>query len=322
MKLILLICTFLAGACGLTGTARGQAASDSVVTVAVPRTLIPVRLRHDGVRIRSIHDNRRVVILRPPMRVILPGPVPVAAAPSATMPTVSPPTLPISDELALMELRLMDYLDRRLRVMESRLAATGSAAVSSPPVVVVQGSPPGGSTTLLPTPSTPVTETVIPDSVGVDSLGLAPVVADSVATPPTGGVRPFTIDPTSTVVEVERAILDNDLLRTTSVLFESNSAAILPASASVLNTLGIVLQRHPEIRLEVGGHSDSRGQDEYNMQLSLERATAVRDYLLGNYAIDPARLTAQGFGETRPIADDVTATGRTMNRRVEFMLIR
>jgi outer membrane protein OmpA-like peptidoglycan-associated protein len=301
MKRVLLVLAFHAGSWFPAGTVRGQAPPDSAAIQPPRPGLIPVRLRHDGVRIRSVHDARRTVIVRPVVRVILPGPAP---RPAGT-----------GEELAAMERRLMDYLDRRLSIVESRLAASGTA--SSPPAVVIVPRGSERTTTVLPVPGVPVPV----DTGVVDSFGVAVAVADSADT--TASTAPlFVVDPTTSVMELERAILDQDLLRTTSVVFEFNRAEIMPASASVLNTLGIVLQRHPGVRLEVAGHTDAQGPDEYNLQLSLRRANAVRDYLLGNYTIDPTRLIARGYGETRPIADDATATGRAMNRRVEFVPLR
>jgi outer membrane protein OmpA-like peptidoglycan-associated protein len=71
--------------------------------------------------------------------------------------------------------------------------------------------------------------------------------------------------------------------------------------------------------LEVEGHTDSVGTDEYNMDLSVKRATAVRDYLV-QQAIQPGSITARGFGESRPVASNDHAAGRQQNRRVELIV--
>ena len=75
---------------------------------------------------------------------------------------------------------------------------------------------------------------------------------------------------------------------------------------------------HPEITLEVQGHTDSRGSDRHNMRLSDRRANAVRDYLVGQ-GIESSRLVARGYGETRPLESNRTRAGRAANRRVEFV---
>jgi outer membrane protein OmpA-like peptidoglycan-associated protein len=69
----------------------------------------------------------------------------------------------------------------------------------------------------------------------------------------------------------------------------------------------------------VEGHTDSVGGDDYNMRLSENRASAVRDYLVAQ-GINPANVGAQGFGKTVPVADNSTAAGRQMNRRVELVV--
>ena len=66
----------------------------------------------------------------------------------------------------------------------------------------------------------------------------------------------------------------------------------------------------------IEGHTDSQGSESYNQKLSFKRANSVRDYLIANYGIAPHRLTAEGYGESRPIADNKTAEGRQRNRRV------
>jgi outer membrane protein OmpA-like peptidoglycan-associated protein len=79
------------------------------------------------------------------------------------------------------------------------------------------------------------------------------------------------------------------------------------------------LKDHPSITVEIQGHTDSQGDDDFNMKLSQRRAESVRDYLMGR-GITPDRMVPKGYGETVPIADNRTATGRGENRRVEFVI--
>ncbi len=101
------------------------------------------------------------------------------------------------------------------------------------------------------------------------------------------------------------------------VHFETNKAKIRSESFSLLDTVGQVLRDFPMIRVEIQGHTDSVGPDAKNLKLSQQRADAVREYLIGR-GIEPYRMTAQGYGETRPIESNKTASGRAANRRVEF----
>ncbi len=105
---------------------------------------------------------------------------------------------------------------------------------------------------------------------------------------------------------------------TQKVFFQSGKARIRPVSFPLLNTVAVVLGDYPEVTVEIQGHTDSRGNDRYNLRLSQQRAEAVREYLI-QQGVDPVRMTAQGFGETSPIETNQTTSGRAANRRVEFI---
>jgi outer membrane protein OmpA-like peptidoglycan-associated protein len=75
------------------------------------------------------------------------------------------------------------------------------------------------------------------------------------------------------------------------------------------------------VNIEVAGHTDSRGSDAYNIKLSQRRAEAVRDYLISK-GIAADRLSAKGYGESQPVADNATDEGRFKNRRVELVPLR
>ena len=121
---------------------------------------------------------------------------------------------------------------------------------------------------------------------------------------------------------VKRAVLVDDKIEISdNVLFETGSDHILPESHSLLDEVAGVLDEHPEVEhIRVEGHTDSQGKPDFNQNLSQKRAEAVRRYLIDNDGIDPARLEAEGFGDTRPIADNGTEEGRAQNRRVEFIV--
>jgi outer membrane protein OmpA-like peptidoglycan-associated protein len=105
------------------------------------------------------------------------------------------------------------------------------------------------------------------------------------------------------------------------ITFDFNSAVIRPSSYPVLDDAARVFKAKPTMRVEIGGHTDSVGSDSYNMKLSNERANAVREYLIRYHDIDPNRLIAVGYGETQPIADNRTRSGRDTNRRIEFKVL-
>jgi outer membrane protein OmpA-like peptidoglycan-associated protein len=102
-----------------------------------------------------------------------------------------------------------------------------------------------------------------------------------------------------------------------TIHFEFNRSTIRSVSFPILDTVTQVLRDFPTIQVEVQGHTDSRGNDDYNLRLSDARAQAVREYLV-SHGIDASRLTARGYGETLPIESNRTSAGRAANRRVEF----
>ena len=101
------------------------------------------------------------------------------------------------------------------------------------------------------------------------------------------------------------------------VNFTSGKAVLTRNSFTVLDHVIESLREWPEIRLEIQGHTDDRGDDNFNLQLSQRRADAVREYFISK-GIDASRLTAVGYGEQRPVADNTTKKGRVENRRVEI----
>jgi outer membrane protein OmpA-like peptidoglycan-associated protein len=104
-----------------------------------------------------------------------------------------------------------------------------------------------------------------------------------------------------------------------SVTFDTNSYAIKPSFAPVLDQVGQTLAQSPEVIAQVVGHTDSTGQPAYNQTLSVNRAQSVVNYL-STHGVAGQRLSAQGMGANQPIADNNTEGGRAQNRRVEVFL--
>jgi outer membrane protein OmpA-like peptidoglycan-associated protein len=105
-----------------------------------------------------------------------------------------------------------------------------------------------------------------------------------------------------------------------SVIFPSGKAELLPSSRRKLSEVAAALASdNDNSKISVEGHTDSSGSDEANRELSLERANAVRDALV-SHGVSAERISVQGFGETRPIADNASQAGRANNRRVEIVL--
>jgi outer membrane protein OmpA-like peptidoglycan-associated protein len=92
-----------------------------------------------------------------------------------------------------------------------------------------------------------------------------------------------------------------------------------PGAREKLAKVSGIILAHPGLKIAVEGHTDSVGGDEYNMKLSDNRANAVRGYLVSQ-GLNSGTVTAQGFGKTRPVANNGTAAGRQQNRRVELVV--
>ena len=104
-----------------------------------------------------------------------------------------------------------------------------------------------------------------------------------------------------------------------TVNFDFNSAALTTVSKSNLDKLAGVMVQYPDTNINVYGHTDSKGTDEYNLTLSQKRANSVIDYLVSK-GIARTRLNAMGMGEKDPIATNETEAGKAQNRRVEFAI--
>ncbi len=99
--------------------------------------------------------------------------------------------------------------------------------------------------------------------------------------------------------------------------FDTAKDTLKPASEATLQQVLGVLNADPALRLVVAGHTDSEGEDAYNQRLSEQRAEAVMQWLTGK-GVDAARLTSEGLGESRPVADNGSDAGRALNRRVQL----
>lgn len=122
------------------------------------------------------------------------------------------------------------------------------------------------------------------------------------------------------VPEVSVEVLNELNVQFKSVLFDYNKASIRAESYPTLDNVAAIMNEYTNTSFLIEGHTDSRGRDSYNLNLSNERAASVRSYLIGK-GIAASRLKSQGFGETRPVASNNTAAGRQENRRVELSIL-
>lgn len=104
-----------------------------------------------------------------------------------------------------------------------------------------------------------------------------------------------------------------------NVQFETGSSVLKASSNAILDQVADILKRYSDYSVRISGHTDSSGGDDLNLKLSKARAKACNDYLVSK-GINAARITHDGFGETRPVGNNATPEGRTLNRRTEFEL--
>lgn len=122
--------------------------------------------------------------------------------------------------------------------------------------------------------------------------------------------------------EQEQEFLDTGLLRMDNVYFESGKAVLKSSSHAALDQVGAILVKWPQLRIEIGGHTDSQGGEELNLNLSQQRAQSVYDYIAVQFPqIELEQFSVRGYGESNSIATNDTAAGRARNRRVEFTVL-
>lgn len=191
-------------------------------------------------------------------------------------------------------------------------AAEASPETHKPDVdrELVQSLPAQPTETTTPAPATapePSAAPAPPSTAPAPATATAPATAVATA-PPAPAATPAGPDP-----ELVR------MLKDPPIQFEVASARLTPASRAFLDKLASQLQKQPQLKLAIEGHTDSQDRLGKNQQLSEARARAVLDYLAAK-GVDPARLRSAGYGGSRPIADNDTAAGRARNRRIEFKL--
>ena len=124
--------------------------------------------------------------------------------------------------------------------------------------------------------------------------------------------------PTTVVVDANGCpkMLTETVAKEIRVLFDTNKSIVKPAFNAEIEAVAKLMKEYPTAKVEVQGHTDSRGSAQLNDQLSQDRANAVADVLTKTYGIAADRVSAKGYGASQPVADNKTVEGQTKNRRV------
>jgi OOP family OmpA-OmpF porin len=171
-------------------------------------------------------------------------------------------------------------------------------------------------------PNTPKGATVDAKGCPMDSDGDGvPDGIDKCANTPAG----LKVDASGCPIEVtekETELLDTGMIRLQNVNFDTGKATLLPESYAALDEVGGILMKWPQLSIEIGGHTDSRGSAGKNQVLSEQRAQSVKDYLVDKFpALAGSQLTVKGYGFARPLVKNNSALNMAKNRRVEFRVL-
>jgi outer membrane protein OmpA-like peptidoglycan-associated protein len=116
-------------------------------------------------------------------------------------------------------------------------------------------------------------------------------------------------------------IEEGQIVRLNNIFFATGKSALTNESFPELNRIAITMTENKTLAIELGGHTDNVGGDEFNLKLSQDRADSVQEYLIGK-GIEPDRVKSKGYGETVPVAKNDTPEGQRLNRRVEFKILK
>ena len=121
--------------------------------------------------------------------------------------------------------------------------------------------------------------------------------------------------------DLRSKLMKDGKFSTSGIYFNTNSAIVKKESFGIIKSIADLLQSDKAIKLNIVGHTDATGDDDFNQNLSIERAEAVKNILVTQFVIDETRLQYSGKGETEPVDENDTEKGRANNRRVEFIRI-
>jgi len=122
----------------------------------------------------------------------------------------------------------------------------------------------------------------------------------------------------------ENMLVDHNgcpIITTLRLNFDFNKASVKKIYYPQLQKIAEILKNNSNLKIEIAGHTDNTGSDEYNLKLSQKRAEAVKSVLVNKFGISPNRMVAKGYGEKYPLVPNTTATNRALNRRVEIINI-
>jgi len=188
---------------------------------------------------------------------------------------------------------------------EARKLAKEAEGCQPPPPTPVAPAPPR------PAPSVPAPPAPAPPPPAPPAPAPPPAVAPPKPAPPT----PAPPAPAPPAPAPKPALVLD------TIYFAPNKTNISPFAAKALDRSGTILKENPQIKVEIGGHTDPAGPEKVNQRMSEKRTQSAKKYLTDKFGIAENRLVLKGYGSTKPIADNKTEEGRSKNRRAEFRII-
>ncbi len=175
-------------------------------------------------------------------------------------------------------------------------------------------------------PNTPAGEKVNKVGCSASQLAAAQETPAAPPAPPAAQETPVPATPppppSAPQSAVEKQLLETGSIVLQNVHFETNKATLLPESESLLDEAGAALEKFADLKVEVQGHTDSRGTVRHNLALSQERANAVRDYLLAHFHLNPDNYVAKGYGESQLLVlPEQSEADYQQNRRVVLKVL-
>jgi OOP family OmpA-OmpF porin len=134
--------------------------------------------------------------------------------------------------------------------------------------------------------------------------------------------KDYALKPKTITAELESITIGPEAkIELRNIQFNFSKATLTPGSYTDLNSIATFLTKNPSVQVEIGGHTDTEGPDDYNLLLSEQRAQAVTRYLIAQ-GVRPGQLMARGYGETKPVTTNDTELGKSQNRRVEMTVLK
>ncbi len=187
-----------------------------------------------------------------------------------------------------------------------------------PPAKPTNAAPVSSAPAVKPTVSPDASASAVNSAKGSESVAAQPLLSASAAEPAHPPCPPEVPEPADGLAWVSGC----KILIRQKIVFDTNKATIRPASFPIIDAVGDLLLRNPDLRVEIEGHLGDLRRESYGRVLSRDRAKSISQYLVAKKGVPSAQLSSVGYENEKPIASNATEEGRAKNRRIEFTILR